>query len=138
MKIRGNTVGTPISVEKIAERIPGGGAVEPLVVQLDESTGKASHTAGQILEALSSGKFVLASIPGEPIRLSLLSVDATYATFVNFSDDNLLAKFLVTDTGDLECFREYYVTDTTIGDISSALDELHNYAQGLIAGGDSV
>lgn len=112
-----------------------GGGVASLIVTLDKSTGKASHTAGQILEAREAGQDVIARINGQDIFISMQSVYNTYAVFVVMADDNILEKYLVTDTGDLEYFSEYYVTDTTIGDIASALDKLHSYAQVLIDGG---
>ena len=38
-------------------------------------------------------------------------------------------------TTDLECANKKYVDDLT-GDIGSALDELHNYAQAIIGGAE--
>jgi hypothetical protein len=57
-----------------------------------------------------------------------------------WSSDKIVSTFAEHATlGDLEqCLSDANgYTDEAVGDIASALDELHNYAQGLINGGEA-
>ena len=156
MKIRGNTVGTTMSPEKIAEKIGGtGGGI--LVVALDYGYADndagypiASHNLAQIEEHFHKGGAVVGTrSSGMEVPLCSIQTHPLYgriASFV-FHDDMALSDihYFVDELGrsineervltnNLDF--EYIVSE--IGDISSALDELHTYAQGLIEGGGSV
>ena len=89
MKIRGNTVGTTMSPESIANRIGGGVTEEQLA---------------ETLEAYVTKDYFEEGIMG----------------FAQMSDVEAVIGEAI---------------DMAIGDIELALDELHNYAQGLINGG---
>lgn len=142
MKIRGNTVGTPISVEKIAEKIGTGGSLEPLIVDIDNDACVANRTSTQILSAYEARQEIRGQLyyPGDsqPHWLTLLSVDEDYAVFAKFEADGTWQSYCVDNDGVVYGGNSLqYATADQIGDISSALDELHIYAQGFIPGGAS-
>jgi hypothetical protein len=149
MIIRGNTVSTTIAPEKIAENIGGGtGGIAPLIVTMVAETGKATHTSGQIAQHLREGGTVIArnyQNAGSYLRIQDFyysgcydseSHDGSlnyYVSFVN-TDESALTTLQIDDTGEITVAVTDLATADQIGDISTALDELHNYALGLIGG----
>ena len=132
MIIRGNTVGTNMSVKRIAEKI----ATPPLMVTIDYDTNKASHTAVEIMDHMSLGGQAFIAEDGQYVAIT--TANHSYA-FANVSiDATRLAGYYIDDEGKVTTSVTELATADQIGDISSALDELHTYAQGLIDGGGSV
>ena len=145
MIIRGNTVGTNMSVDRIAEKIGG----DALVVTLSMVDGGviSSHTSLQICEYADNGGRVVIHMSGSTFvycgweqRSDSGEKIARFASeVVSLTDGKCSVSYLFID--DL-CAVTYLSCDLAtadqIGDISSALDELHAYAQGLIEGGGSV
>lgn len=133
MIIRGNTVGTNMSVDRIADKI---GCVEPLIVTVDADTNKASHTAAEIRNHISLGGQVFIVDDGQYVAIT--AARHTYAFANVYIAATILAGYYIDDEGKVTTSVTELATADQIGDISSALDELHTYAQGLINGGDSV
>ena len=135
MIIRGNTVGTNMSVDKIAEKIGGtGGGIAPLIVTIDQSTGKASHTVMEMLAKIESGGVVYLRLDGGYWPLTFVDLD--FADFTqSIPEDPKEVVWRVWSDETIEKYDNTFATSDQIGDISSALDELHTYAQGLIEGG---
>ena len=132
MIIRGNTVGTNMSVKRIAEKID----TPPLMVTIDYDTNKASHTAVEIRDHMSLGGQAFIAEDGQYVAIT--SANHSYA-FANVSiDATRLAGYYIDDEGKVTTSVTELATADQIGDISSALDGLHTYAQGLIDGGGSV
>lgn len=135
MKISGNTVGTTMSVDKIAEKIGtgGGGTGGGVVTVTIGENNQASHTAPQILELLKGGNRVLFYNGSSYFTPTLVSEDI--AMFSVQHDDYTWELYQIFKIGDVlyDCIAVAKQED--IGDISAALDELHTYAQGLINGG---
>jgi hypothetical protein len=134
MIIRGNTVSTTIAPEKIAEKI---GRVGTMYVGLYEETGKASHTAEEIYKHAENDGVVLLDMDGVYFPLVYSSLgSAEFNSYVN--DQDYVRGARVFRDGSYVTFSTDIVTsvilDERIGDISTALDELHTYAQGLIGG----
>lgn len=144
MIIRGNTVSTTIAPKKIAEEIGGTGGtgvgVAPLIVTMNAETGKATHDSEQIAQHLRDGRTVIArniQTAGDYLRIQDFYYSKCYTSeqhdgsvmfyvsFVN-TDGPILTELQIDDTGEITV----NVIDQ-IGDISSALDELHAYAQEL-------
>ena len=98
----------------------------------------ASHNALEILQAFSSGKRVFAIVESGDLHLSLLSVNEGYATFVYMADEDFIAKYLVNNVGDVEYYEDWYAMASNLGDITAALEEIREYAKGLIEGGGTA
>ena len=137
MIIRGNTVGTNMSVEKIAEKIGtgGGGGVAPLIVTLRYGDGEASETSESILTAVESGLNVYLDVNSKRLALTYFD-EVGMAYFADYENDRPVL-YSINSEGYFEEVDTWLATVKDIGNISSALDELHTYAQGLINGGDS-
>jgi hypothetical protein len=134
MIIRGNTVSTPIAPKKVAEEI---GSIAPIYVTLDKSTGKASYTAAEIYTHIDDGGVVYLHTGNEIIPLVYSSIGmAEFNSYV--TDQDLFRGAQVFKDGSYVIVNTDIVTEDILeenmGDISSALDELHTYAQGLIGG----
>lgn len=144
MKIRGNTVGTPISVEKIAEKIGGtggGGGKEALRVVFSMADMTANHTATEISAHVSDGGSVYMEVESMLIPLSHVSEAegiAYFEAFYSLSQPSAKVQYFVDADGNADARNVYFATTEDIGDISSALDEIREYAESLINGGGSV
>ena len=153
MIIRGNTVGTNMSVDRIAEKIGGTGGVAPLIVTVDGETFKASHTPLQVYDyATKHGEVFLVTDgiyhPFSDLSFTKESVDgelisethiASFTTPISMRDGKCCLDFInIDDSCNITSISQQLATAEDIGNISSALDELHDYAQGLIKGGGSV
>lgn len=147
MIIRGNTVGTNMSVDRIAEKIGGTGGVDVMHVYIDGDTFMASHRAAAISSHVYKGGIAYLDVNGE--MLSLVWVTGTLACFEKatmLESGNVITDlYFIDSNGSVYVYEVEYATKSDItaireemGDISSALDELHTYAQGLITGGGSV
>lgn len=142
MIVRGNTVGTTMSVDKIAEQIGtggggGGGSVAPLILTLDDEwlsslSGEASHTSVEIVNHMAKGGNVILNALGYGIPVAYASDGQ--AVFTNM-DGTTKVQIVIDSGGYYNASIDYFATESQIGDIASALDELHTYAQGLIEGG---
>ncbi len=138
MKIRGNTVGTPISVEKIAEKLGGKEALR-VVFSMGDMT--ANHTATEISAHVAAGGSVYMEVESMLIPLSHVSEFdevAYFEAFYSLSQPDAKVQYFVDADGNADARNIYFATTDDIGDIASALDELHTYAQGLIEGGAEV
>ena len=112
----------------------GGGCIAPLIVTMAEDGSKASHNFKEISShALAGGDVFFDTFVGY-IALNDLSYEEGVAIFTKVSNYSVNA-YIVGTEGDLEIRNSRWATADQIGDISSALDELHTYAQGLINGG---
>lgn len=135
--------GTQGEVEKLNDRVSdleenGTGGVAPMIVTLDDATGKASHTAAEIYNHNKSGGAVFVTRYGftYPVsRVASYQADFVYTDWEQYT----IHTIVIRQDGQYEIVAEEWVSNAlfhdTIGDISSALDELHNYAQWLINGG---
>lgn len=136
MIIRGNTVSTTIAPEVIADKLGGvGGGIAPIVVNLvltdkDENGwyGDTSHTAIEIFNFKESGRDVYGFFGDAFVPLTFSNT--TVATFGDTLE--------VRDSKIFRVLEPKYATTEQIGDISSALDEIREYAESLINGGGSV
>lgn len=106
MKIRGNTVGTNMSVDRIAEKIGTGGGGKSVMVVIDIAEGTASHTAVQIFDAFFAEQDVRARVALSADCLTLKGVDAEYAVFVGNS-----GKYVVDTNGNVEWADESPAAD---------------------------
>lgn len=98
MKIRGNIVSTPMSPEKIAERIGGtGGGGSRLVVTVadfDGASGRASHTSEQIYEHIQNGGTAVLLFEDDYYPISrcyvgeALFVDCTHTKLKDYTIDD--------------------------------------------------
>ena len=157
MIIRGNTVGTNMSVDKIAEKIgggTGGSSVPVLYVDIrnryDEDSGKyyASHDALQIAEHIEKGGAVFGTVLASNL---ITTITIPLSGIFDYSNNGVVYKdahfqwiggtrytdFGINKNGQVTENVTISATTDDIGNISSALDELHIYAQGLINGGDA-
>ena len=132
MIIRGNTVGTNMSVDRIADKI---GCVEPLIVTVDAYTHKASHTSTEMFGHFAKGGSLFYSSAG---NLSPPLVVSAEEVVFGVTVDYTLTYLNIDAEGFTSNYQEKFASADDIGNISSALDKLHNYAQGLIEGGGSV
>lgn len=122
----------------------GGGGIAPLIVTMNAETGKATHDSEQIAQHLRDGGTAIArniQTSGDYLRIQDFYYSRCYTSeqhdgsvrfyvsFVN-TDGPILTELQIDDTSEITV----NVIDQ-IGDISSALDDLHTYAQGLINGG---
>lgn len=145
MVIRGNTVGTTLSIKKIAEEIGtgggGGGGKEALRVVFSMADMTANHTATEIAAHVAAGSSVYMEVESMLIPLSHVSEAeevAYFEAFYSHSQPNVKVQYFVDAEGNADARNIYFATTEDIGDIASALDELHTYAQGLIEGGAEV
>ena len=147
MIIRGNTVGTNMSPERIADKI----GVPVLYVDIrnryDEDLGLyyASHGADQIVEHLEKGGTVVGTViatdrmTGIKIPLSgifehngsLIGAHFRWVGGTRYTNFEIKVDGRVYETVTISA------TTDDIGDISSALDEIREYAENLINGGGS-
>ncbi len=132
MKIRGITVGTPTSPERIlctpqelteAQKAQarknigaaaigeGGGGVAPLIVIYDPQDGKASHTSTEIFEA-SLQRPVLLDHHYNFERYQLNYCNKFRASFVKLGDDRHLEEWVVDEDGDVEYFDHGFVANS--------------------------
>lgn len=138
-KIRGNLIGTTMAPEKIAERVGGGGGgVAPLIVAYYDQTGKASHSSTEIFEASLQRPVVLVhASKREHYQLDYCTEFA--ASFTRMDDTRILEQWVVDEAKVVDYYYHGAIVtqtqlDNAIGDIETALDELHAYAQALIGG----
>lgn len=148
MIIRGNTVSTTIAPEKIAEQIGSiVGSVGTLIVDLNvvDSLGgvSASHTSTQIVEHINKGGNVLGVAGTTATKLILpvsgISQKPNSEPVVHFQWDAGINHTIISVDFDGGVTKVYTTRATTddIGDISSALGEIREYAENLINGGAS-
>lgn len=118
-----------------------GGGNAPLIVTLNPTSGMASVTGYGISTAVDEGRSVYLEVDGKRLPLSYLNPEYDWAYFADYENENVNESLLYT------IFSEgYYEENATnlaflsyqIGDISSALDEIREYAESLINGGGSV
>lgn len=154
MIIRGNTVSTTIAPEKIAEKIGSTGGGEPLIVALDygQYVGEngnidlASHSYEQIRERFLAGGAVIGVFITRRFLWKLTLHSVCYhpeygdvAVFILRDPEKRMDTYFYVGAGGY-VYSEDIVPATAddIGDISSALDEIREYAESLINGGVSV
>jgi hypothetical protein len=117
------------SGEKVVYRIDVSGKVE-----FSGSCGGALHTImidGETEVAMSSGDDVF-SYSGQVKEYIEITVSYASVTFGSFTVENFTSGFMSgEDKEKLDTLSE------SVGNIDTALDELHAYAQGLISGGAS-
>lgn len=106
MIIRGNTVGTNMSVEKIAEKIGGtGGGIAPLIVTHyldDQGNSFASHTPIQIESYSNSGRAVFyEDDTGDLIALNSIYSEngEKYASFLKCNNIDGDWEYFVSESG---------------------------------------
>ena len=146
MIIRGNTVGTNMSVDRIAEKIGGTGS-NTLIVTMD-NVGLATHSSTQIANHIRNGGTAIARYyqgmfglgPIDDFYFSRCYEDEQndgslvyYVEFVSTVADTLRTLTIDENKAITVSYLEL-ATYKDIGNISSALDDLHTYAQGLING----
>lgn len=151
--IKGNTVGTtmprpdwnqddPNAADYIKNKpdLSNIGGKGTIYVVLNEETGKASHTSSEIFDNFE--KYNFAVILGReyiPIVRSSVGV-AEFSSYEN--DQDYVRGVQIFSDGSYAAFQTDVITrvilDDEIGDISSALDEIREYAESLINGGGSV
>jgi hypothetical protein len=150
MIIRGNTVSTTIAPEKIAEKIGGTGGSNTLIVKMDDD-GLATYSSNRIEDHIRNGGTAIARYylnVGDYMKITDYYFDKCYYDELENGDLMLYVSFVSTvepviTTLTIDEKRTPTVsytelaTSKDIGDISTALDELHTYAQGLINGGAS-
>ena len=130
--------GTQENVEKLNDRVSdleknGTGGVAPMIVTLDDATGKASHTAAEIFYNFEKYNFsVILGREYIPIVRSSAGV-AEFSSYENNQD--YVRGVQIFSDGSYVAFQTDVITrvilDDEIGNISSALDKLHAYAQEL-------
>lgn len=133
MKIRGNTVGTPLSIEKIKEEIS-----TLLVVELISLSGlmTASHSATEILRYLGNGGYVIGMDDnGMLVTLAGYNLDSELAIFTTPTDANGAWKEYTIDDNKIVTVKEMsFATKAEIGNIETALDRILAIQNKLIGG----
>ena len=141
MIIRGNTVGTNMSVDRIAEKIGGtgggggSGSIAPMIVTIDEYTGMPTKNATEIYRHILKGGTAYFKWPFYDEEYQISSSYNANAVFFGFDSAGTPTSVHIDQEGNINSVPIPFATKKDIGDISSALDELHTYAQGLIEGG---
>lgn len=109
-----------------------GGGVAPLIVTIDATTGKASHTSTEILSHIRQGGLSVIDNLGFYLQIAGISEMEVVASVVQ---QNRSLSVVIDSDGNYVAYDTEFATSDQVGDISSALDELHTYAQRLISGG---
>ena len=160
MIIRGNTVGTNMSVEKIAEKIGGTGGGEHLIVTLDwgQYVGEggtldvASHSYEQIRERFLAGGAVIgvfnSKLPTYELPLHSIGYHPKHgdvAVFILRDPEKRMDTYFYVDISGYVYSEDIvpvtsndiddFATKEDIGDISAALEEIRKFAQHLIEEG---
>ena len=133
MIIRGNTVGTNMSVDRIADKI---GGKEGMRVVLNMGDMTANYNYREIADHVAAGGTVYLEAELQLIPLSHLAEEKRIAYFNAFHADEYYSpctmnQYWVDDNYNVDSEHSILASASDIGDISSALDELHTYAQSL-------
>lgn len=128
--------GTREEVEKLNDRVSDlkkNGTV--MIVTLDAATGKASHTSTEILDHIRLGGRSIINNSGSYLQIIAASEMEAGGSFIL---ENNLVSVMIDSDGRYFVYHTSFATIDQIGDISSALDEIREYAESLINGGGSV
>ena len=132
--------GTQDDVEKLTDRVSDlekNGTVMIVYKNVDDDT-LATETYATIFNHVQKGGSVYFDDSGR-IALSELVPYKQEAIFERANPrSKTIFRYTIDSIGMIVYEHESFATADQIGDISSALDELHAYAQGLIDGGASV
>lgn len=148
MIIRGNTVSTTIAPEKIAEKIGGTGGSNTLIVKMDDD-GLATYSSNRIADHIINGGTAIARYyldVGDFVKITDYYFDKCYCDelengylmlYVSFVStvESMITTLTIDEERTPTVSYTELATTRDIGDISTALDELHAHAQGLIDGG---
>lgn len=130
MKIRGNTVGTPLSIEKIKEEIS-----TLLVVELDSVFWTANYSATEILRYLGNGGYVIGLDFDGLVTLAGYNLDSELAIFKTPTDANGVWKeYTIDDNKNVIVKEMSFATKGQIGDMETALDSILAIQNELIGG----
>ena len=127
MKIRGNTVGTPMKPEKVVEKAGGGGST--MIVTLNGST--ASKNSGQIYNHVASGGNVILRIPIGNDIWHYVNLSHTYpycSYFLEKNDDYVDSVYIIDESATCqevtltpvspEHLKQYYYTKKEVDKIA--------------------
>jgi hypothetical protein len=126
-----------MSIEKIAEKIggTGGGGLGTMKVTMDADGRFASKSGAEISAHVAAGGDAVLDEAWGQIMLTKC-IQGIIAVF-EYLQGNSIVTIEIDENRNLTKHFTQFATTDQIGEISSALDELHAYAQALIAGGAS-